>query len=142
VDIQNAALEHVLKDPHTRPLIGAFDDTPFAYIELYWVKEDILGPFINGCGDWARGFHCLVGEESMRGPHRAPVWLSSMAYFAFLDDCRTQHVYLEPRVDNAKLIHYLQSIGFYREKEVRFPHKSAAVMCISREHFFAQGMRY
>lgn len=36
-----------------------------------------------------------------------------------------------------RLINYLQSVGFYKEGEVSFPHKRSAVMKIKREFWEA-----
>lgn len=114
-------------------------------------------------GNWDRGFHALVGEQEFRGPHRVKVWMSALVHFCWLADPRTERVMLEPRVDNTKyvpvlapglvivdslyvvrfgifadelrrrFINYLQDVGFYKEREIAFPHKQAALMKIRRE---------
>jgi len=42
-------------------------------------------------------------------------------------------VTMEPRLDNEKFIRHLMSEGFYKEKEITFPHKQAALMRLKRE---------
>ena len=75
---------------------------PFAYFEVYWVKEDTFGRALGGeCGMYDRGIHCLVGEQEFRGPHRVRVWLSALVHFCWLSDLRTERVFMEPRIDNA-----------------------------------------
>ncbi len=37
------------------------------------------------------------------------------------------------------MIAYMQTLGYYREKEFDFPHKRAALMAIGRERFFDSG---
>ena len=96
-------LSNSLTSKHSFPAIGCFDGKPFGYFEIYWVKEDRLaGHLGEGCGDWERGLHCLVGEEEFRGEHRVKVWLSALVHFCWLADMRTQVVFMEPRVDNTK----------------------------------------
>lgn len=46
----------------------------------------------------------------------------------------------ELRADNAKMIGYMQTLGYYREKEFDFPHKRTAPMAIRRERFFDSGV--
>ncbi|QSL89438.1 GNAT family N-acetyltransferase [Pseudomonas atacamensis] len=122
-------------DPHTLTLIGCFDDQPFAYFEAYWAKEDRIAPFYDA-GDYDRGIHMLVGEESHRGPHKVASWLSALVHYLFLDDPRTQRVVAEPRADNAKMIDHMHNQCFHCEKEFDFPHKRAALMILGRERFF------
>ena len=130
-------LYKVTADPHLHPVIAYFDAQPFAYFEIYWAKEDRIAPFYQ-VDDYDRGVHMLVGEESMRGPHRVAAWLTSLAHYMFLSDPRTRHVVAEPRADNAKMIVYMMNAGFYRAKEFDFPHKRAALMVLSREAYFSQ----
>jgi N5-hydroxyornithine acetyltransferase len=100
---QQAFLERNMKSRHSFPAIGCWDGKPFGYFEIYWVKEDILGKYLGGsCGDYDRGFHCLVGEQEFRGPHRVKIWLSALVHYCWLADNRTDTVMLEPRVDNEK----------------------------------------
>lgn len=130
-----AYLEKLALDPHATTLIGCFDDEPFAYYEAYWAKEDRIAPFY-AVDDYDRGIHMLVGEESHRGPHKVESWLNALVHYLLLDEPRTQRIVAEPRADNAKMIGYMQRLGFWREKEFDFPHKRAALMVQSRETFF------
>ncbi|KAK5130711.1 hypothetical protein LTR08_001741 [Meristemomyces frigidus] len=130
---QTAFLTHCLASRHSIPLIGLFDGRPFGFFEIYWVKEDRLAAHLSTCGDFDRGLHVLVGEQEFRGPHRVRVWLSALVHHCFLADMRTAGVVMEPRVDNEKLKRYCESIGFYKEREVTFPHKQSNLMKIQRE---------
>jgi len=130
-----AYLEKLAADPHSLTLIGCFDDQPFAYYEAYWAKEDRIAPFYP-VGDYDRGIHMLVGEDSHRGPHKVQSWLNALVHYLLLDDPRTQRIVAEPRADNARMIGHMQAQGFWREKEFDFPHKRAALMVQSREVFF------
>ena len=128
-------LQRLAADPHSQALIGCFDEQPFAYFEVYWAKEDRIAPFYEA-GDYDRGVHMLVGEEAYRGARRVECWLSSLLHYLFLDDPRTQRVVSEPRVDNERMIGYMQAARMHCEKEFDFPHKRAALMMVSRERFF------
>ncbi|KAI9814605.1 MAG: hypothetical protein M1827_003161 [Pycnora praestabilis] len=131
---QESFLRKGLQNKHSFPIIGCWDGKPFAYFEIYWVKEDNLGKYLGGeVNDYDRGIHCLVGEQEFRGGHRVKVWLSALVHYCWLADYRTQSIMLEPRIDNQKLIDYLQDVGFYKEKELAFPHKQSALMKIRRE---------
>lgn len=101
---QEAFLKSGLESRHSFPVIGMFDDRPFGYFEIYWVKEDRLSAQLSDCGDWDRGLHVLVGEQEFRGSHRVKVWLSALVHYCFLADQRTNAVYMEPRVDNEKCV--------------------------------------
>ncbi|OOF92602.1 hypothetical protein ASPCADRAFT_54822 [Aspergillus carbonarius ITEM 5010] len=133
IEHQEKFLRTNLNSKHSFPVIGCWDGKPFGYFELYWVKEDRLGPLIGGADNYDRGIHLLIGEQEFRGPHRVPLWLSALVHYCWLADSRTQTVMLEPRVDNVKLITYLQESGFYKEGEVTFPHKQSALMKIKRD---------
>ncbi|MDG1582073.1 GNAT family N-acetyltransferase [Pseudomonas sp. GOM6] len=128
-------LEELAADPRVLPLIGCFDDEPFAYYEAYWAKEDRIAPFYD-VGDYDRGIHMLVGEERHRGPHKVASWLTALTHYLFLDDPRTQRMVAEPRADNARMIGHMQAQGYHKLKEFDFPHKRAALMVQSREVFF------
>ncbi|KAL9582206.1 MAG: hypothetical protein Q9203_005595 [Teloschistes exilis] len=136
---QEAFLRKNLNDKHSFPVIGCWDGKPFGYFEIYWVKEDHLGRQLSShdYGNWDRGFHALVGEQEFRGAHRVRVWISALVHCCFLADPRTERVLVEPRVDNHKFIGYLQSVGFYKEREIAFSHKQAALMKIRREGWSA-----
>lgn len=98
-----SVLTGALSSKHSFPVFACLDGRPFAYFEIYWVKEDRFGRLMGGeVGNWTRGIHVLVGEEEMRGPHRVKVWLSALVHYCWLSDSRTDVVMLEPRVDNEK----------------------------------------
>lgn len=135
--VQEKFLLGNLTSRHSFPVFGCWDGKPFGYFEVYWVKEDPLGRLLDRVDNYDRGIHVLVGEQEFRGPHRVALWLTALVHYCFLADMRTETVVLEPRVDNLKLINYLQSVGFYKEGEVSFPHKQSAVMKIKREYWNA-----
>lgn len=106
-------------------------------VELYFAKEDRLSPFASP-GPFDMGFHLLVGNNSIRGPHIVNAWMPSVVHYLFLRDQRIQNIFLEPRADNEKVIKYLEkTASFTKEKEFDFPHKRAALMRVSRKAFFS-----
>ncbi|GAP92240.2 putative lysine N-acyltransferase [Rosellinia necatrix] len=121
-----------LRTKHSFPAIGLWDGVPFGYFELYWVKEDPVGYHMgNDAQDFDRGMHVLVGEEWARG--QVPVWLSSLIQWCWQADCRTMNVYLEPRVDNKRLIQHLENAGFAKEKQLALPYKQAWLCRLRRD---------
>ena len=134
LDQHRTFIENALSDPRNHPLIGSFDDLPFAFFEAYWAREDRIAPFYDA-GDHDRGIHMLVGEDAVRGAHIVAAWLPSLLHYLFLDEVRTQLVVCEPRVDNERMISYLQRYGFAYRKPFDFPHKRAALMTLEREVF-------
>lgn len=142
-----AYLRRQIADPHVLPVFASFSsesagEQVFAYFELYHCAEDVLATYAD-LGPHDRGFHIVVGgtAKHLRGPERVRVWLACVTHYLFLADCRTGKVVLEPRVDNAVLIAYLQRAGYGCEKEINFPHKRSALMTITREKFFeSQGV--
>ncbi|KAF2137613.1 uncharacterized protein K452DRAFT_301798 [Aplosporella prunicola CBS 121167] len=135
-DHQEQFLKSGLRNKHSFPVIGCWDGKPFGYFEIYWVKEDGLGKHLGGaCGDYDRGIHLLIGEQEFRGAHRVRIWLTALLHYCFLADMRTEAVMLEPRIDNEKLRKYLEDAGFFKEREVTFPHKQSNLMKFKRENF-------
>ena len=132
-----AFMVNALADPHVHSLVGCLDDKPFGYFEVYWAKEDRIAPFYP-VGDYDRGIHMLVGEDWARGPQHIAAWLPSLAHYVMLDDPRTHAVVCEPRVDNERMIGYLQQYGFAYLRQFDFPHKRAALLVLERE-VHAQG---
>ncbi|PPJ54995.1 hypothetical protein CBER1_05629 [Cercospora berteroae] len=131
---QEEFLKAGLTSKHSLPVIGCFDGKPFGYFEIYWVKEDKLANYLGGAADdFDRGLHVLVGEQEFRGQHRFKVWITALVHHCWLADSRTNTVMLEPRVDNEKIRKYLEDVGFYKEREISFPHKQSNLMKIRRE---------
>jgi RimJ/RimL family protein N-acetyltransferase len=133
----HAHLEGIAADPHVIGLIGCFDDEPFGYFEVYWAKEDRIAPFYE-VDDFDRGWHVLIGEARFRGKPFVTAWLPAISHYLFLDDCRTQRLVIEPRVDNHKMIRNLLRCGYANLKEFDFPHKRAMLGMLLRERFFSE----
>lgn len=106
ISVQEEFLRNSLSSRHSFPVIGCWDGRPFGYFEIYWAKEDQLGPHVDSgaAGDWDRGIHVLVGEQEFRGRDRVRVWLSALVHYCWLADQRTNRVLAEPRVDNPKYV--------------------------------------
>lgn len=130
-----AYVQKILENPAVEPLIGYFDADPFAYFEAYWAERDRIAPYYD-VAEHDRGIHMLVGEERYRGSGRVQAWLLGLVHYLFLSNPRTERIVSEPRADNAKMISYLEQAGFVKLKEFDFPHKRAALMLLSRRHFF------
>lgn len=122
-------------DPSRLAILAKFDDTFFAYFEVYWAKEDPLGTFY-AAGDYDRGRHSLVGDVRYRGPHRVSAWWSSLMHYLFLDEVRTMEVVGEPQVTNSAVLMYDLIHGFGVGKVIDLEGKRAAFMSCGRERFF------
>ncbi|WEK08366.1 MAG: GNAT family N-acetyltransferase [Candidatus Pseudomonas colombiensis] len=128
-------LREMLADPRVHPLIGSFDDEPFAYFEVYWCKEDRIAPYYD-VEDFDRGWHVVVGESKHQGIGKLRAWFRSLMHYMFLDDPRTQRILGEPRIDHDRQIDFLKSQGFGHLKDIQLAHKKAALLRLEREAFF------
>ncbi|KAK0611018.1 acyl-CoA N-acyltransferase [Immersiella caudata] len=122
-------------DPHRQSILAKFDDTFFAYFEVYWAKENPIGAYYSA-GDFDRGRNSLVGDVRFRGPHRVSAWWSSLMHYLFLDENRTMQVVGEPQFTNSPVLMYDLIHGFGLDKFIDLPAKRAAFMSCSRERFF------
>ncbi|KIY43684.1 hypothetical protein FISHEDRAFT_53213 [Fistulina hepatica ATCC 64428] len=146
-DKHRAYLADRLADPHTMGFIVAWakvipETEPAGYGEVSWVKEDHMGTFVGGLGDYDQGTHLLVGEERFRGRQRFTAVMTSMKHACFLREPRTEVVVGEPRADLPiipRLIAYLP-LEFNREFEL--PHKRAVYFVLRRERFFQAAILY
>ncbi len=130
-----AILAERSRDPHMLALIGCFDGEPFGYFEVYWAKENRLGPYYDA-QDYDRGWHVAIGEPACRGKRWITAWLPSLMHFIFLDDPRTQRIVGEPRASHEQQIRNLDRSGFAKVKHFDFPHKRAMLVMLMRERFF------
>ncbi|TQV96043.1 hypothetical protein V2A60_001192 [Cordyceps javanica] len=128
-------LRKIHEDPHQVAVLAKWDDTYFAYFEVYWAKEDRLGGY-NDADDFDRGRHSLVGDVRFRGPHRVTAWWSSLMHYIFLDDPRTMWVVGEPKESNSIPVMYDLIHGFGLDKFVDFPHKRSIFVRCPRGRFF------
>jgi len=124
-----------LADPRTLPLIGTFGGVPFGYFELYWAKEDRIGPHYDADG-YDRGWHVAIGEDDFRGKAFVSAWLPSLMHYMFLADPRTRRIVGEPIHHHAQQIRNLDRSGFAKVKHIQFPHKKALLVMLLRERFF------
>ncbi|KAL1953388.1 hypothetical protein VTO42DRAFT_2959 [Malbranchea cinnamomea] len=131
---QERFLEQQLCDRHLFPAFGCWDNKPFGYFEIYWLKEDKLSRLLPSPADnWDRGIRALIGQDDCTGEHLTQVWLNALVHYCWLADNRTHTVLSEPRVDNTEFINYLQKAGFYQEGEFTLPHKQCALMKVRRD---------
>lgn len=129
-------MEKSLRDEHLIPMIVEIDGESVGYFEMYWVREDRLGPYYDSDA-FDRGFHVLIGNKKFLGQNYTDSVLKSALHFLFLDDPRTRRVMAEPRHDNQKILKYAEeSIGWKQLKIFDFPHKRAVLLENSREVFF------
>lgn len=128
-------LTRLQSDPASGALLGCLDGAPFGYFELYWARESRLGPLYES-GPYDRGWHVAIGDPQVRGRAHLSAWLPSLMHYLFLDDPRTQRIVGEPKADHAQQIRNLHGSGFGTLATVDFPHKRAALVGLSREHFF------
>jgi siderophore synthetase component len=131
-----AYIQKGLTDPHLMPVIAEINGEAVGYFEIYWTKEDRLGPYYES-GSYDRGFHLLVGNEKYLGFNNTDALLKSACHFIYLDDERTQFIMGEPRHDNQKLLKYVLSFKSWRRvKEFDFPHKRAVLLECDKNFFF------
>lgn len=125
-----------IQDKHQIPMIVEIDGEPVGYYEVYWVREDRLGPYYDSDA-FDRGFHFLIGNKKFLGHAITDSIIKSGLHFMFLDDPRTRRIMAEPRHDNQKVLKYAEaSIGWRKVKLFDFPHKRAWLLENSREVFF------
>lgn len=125
-----------LQDPHQFPVIVEFDETPVGYFEMYWTKEDRLGPYYEADA-FDRGLHFLIGNEKFLGFDNTDAILKSASHYLFLEEPRTRKIMAEPRSDNTKVLRYVETFTAWRKlREFDFPHKRAALLECTRERFF------
>lgn len=130
-------LEKGLQDRHQFPAIYELDGIPVGYYEVYWVKEDRLGPYYDSEG-YDRGFHLLVGNDEYLGFKNTDAMLKAVCHALYLLEVRTRRIMAEPRHDNVAILKYVETFKAWRKvKEFDFPHKRAALLECSREKFFA-----
>ncbi|PSQ93465.1 MAG: N-acetyltransferase [Proteobacteria bacterium SW_6_67_9] len=131
----DAWLRNRRQDPHIEPLIGTLDGTPFAYLEVYWAREDRIGPYCEP-GAFDQGLHLLVGEPTFLGGPLTSAWMRATFHFLFLREPRTRRLVGEPDAGHERVLRRLRETGWRKRKEFDFPHKRAALVTLDRDRFF------
>lgn len=62
-------LTNALASRHSFPAIGMWDGVPFGYFEIYWVKEDVLGRFVEA-DDLIEAYTSLWARSGREGASR------------------------------------------------------------------------
>ncbi|KAL0578433.1 Accumulation of dyads protein 2 [Marasmius crinis-equi] len=135
-----AYLADRLADKHIMGFIVAWDGEFAGYGEMSWVKEDPMGTYVGGLGDYDQGTHLLIGEEKFRGRQRFTAVMTSMKHACFLRDPRTEVVVGEPRADLPIVPRLIAYLPQELNKEFEFPHKRAVYFALRRERFFQAAM--
>jgi len=129
-----------LADPHIMGFIVEWNGEPAGYGEMSWVKEDPMGTYVGGLGDYDQGTHLLIGEEKFRGRQRFTAVMTSMKHACFLRDPRTEVVVGEPRADLPIVPRLIAYLPQELNREFEFPHKRAVYFTLRRERFFQAAM--
>lgn len=130
-----AVLAEQLAGDHTRPLIASLDGRPLAYLEVYRVARDILGPHYPT--DLAPhphdlGVHIAIGDPGQTGKGLGRQLLRAVACGLFAADPACIRVVAEPNVGNVASLAAFAAAGFDRHAVIQLPHKQAMLMVRSR----------
>ncbi|KAJ3985382.1 putative acyltransferase [Lentinula detonsa] len=129
-----------LADPHTLGFVIEWNGELAGYGELCWVKEDPMGTYVGGLGNYDQSTHLLIGEEKFRGRHRFTAIVTSLRHACFLRDPRTEIVVAEPRADLPIVQQLIAYLPEELNREFELPHKRAAFVVMRRERFFQAAM--
>ncbi len=136
-------LSNALCDTHQMPVIleiAKADDqfVPVGYFEIYWTKEDRLGPYYSA-NDYDRGFHLLIGNPEFLGFDNTDTILKHVCHYIFQSNSNTQYIMGEPRHDNVKILKYLETFKAWEQLKVfDFPHKRAVLLRCDRNKFYEE----
>ncbi|QRW00158.1 GNAT family acetyltransferase [Ceratobasidium sp. AG-Ba] len=137
-----AYLADRLADPHIMGFVVKWNGELAGYGEMAWVKEDPMGTYVGGLGDYDQGTHLLIGEERFRGRHRFTAVMTSMKHMCFLRDPRTEVVVGEPRADLPIVPRLKAFLPQEFNREFEFPHKRSVYFVLRRERFFQAAILY
>ncbi|KAJ3918623.1 putative acyltransferase [Lentinula edodes] len=129
-----------LADPHIMGFVVEWNGELAGYGEMSWVKEDPMGTYVGGLGDYDQGTHLLIGEEKFRGRQRFTAVMTSMKHACFLRDPRTEVVVGEPRADLPIVPRLIAYLPQELNREFELPHKRAVYFVLKRERFFQAAM--
>lgn len=133
----DAYLRERRRDPHIEPLVGTLEGDPFAYVEIYWAREDRIGPHCDP-GPYDQGLHLLVGEPAYLGGERTAAWMRALFHFAFLREPRTTRLVGEPDAGNERVIERARQTGWREHGTFTFEHKRALLITLDRDRFFRE----
>ncbi|KAL4798975.1 acyl-CoA N-acyltransferase [Aspergillus venezuelensis] len=129
---QSNFLEDRMSSQNSFPVLICWDSKPIGYFEIFWVQEDTLGRSLDSTDDFDRGVRCFIGDEEFLGPKQLKRCMSSLVHHCWLYDQRTNRVMFECRADKSGVISALESIGFYKLKEIELPDEHNTIMSIER----------
>jgi RimJ/RimL family protein N-acetyltransferase len=116
---------------HTVPCLASYDGEPFAYLELYRVRLDVLAAYYEyDDHDW--GVHVAIGDAARTGAGLGRRLLAAVADALFAADPRCRRVVAEPDVRNAPSLRAFAAAGFERSAKLDLPGKTAALMIRTR----------
>ncbi|KAG8748722.1 hypothetical protein FRC10_000113 [Ceratobasidium sp. 414] len=114
-----------LTDPHIMGFVVKWNGELAGYGEMAWVKEDHMGTYVGGLGDY----------------DQVTAVMTSMKHMCFLRDPRTEIVVGEPRADLPIVPRLKAFLPQEFNREFEFPHKRS-VYFVLRERFFQAAILY
>ncbi|MBS9534546.1 acetyltransferase [Mycobacterium sp. M1] len=117
---------------HSTPYVGALNEVPISYWELYRADLDPLAQHYAARPHDA-GVHFLVGPAECRGRRLAADLLRAVAGWQLDADPLATRVVGEPDAGNERLIKTAELAGFHRAGILELPHKRAALLIRDRE---------
>lgn len=124
---------------HKSLYIGMVDGEPMSYWEGYWVKDDLVGKYVD-CDTYDQGLHFLFSSYDWKRDY----WpmIQSFVDFLFQSDVRTKMVIGEPDESNRMLLKYCHKMGFEFNGKIELPHKTASFITGKRNSFYRACKEY
>lgn len=125
-----AHLEQQRAAGHSQPHIGALDQVPMSYWEIYAVDRDRLAGYYRARpGD--TGLHLLLGPAGVRGAGLGRRLIADVTAW-LLNEPGNHRIVAEPDITNTPSVRAFGRAGFRWARTIELPEKTAALMI--REH--------